>query len=272
MIARRVRRRGGRAPGRGAAECGGRARRFRARRRSRRRIWVGDRRDRLGRRGERLCELVRFSAEAELMGRFVDALCETRPRRDRGDQAPLAVGRRPPARCRPGADRSRLRRGRRCRDLGSRRRALRRHVGRPPRRARGDRARRCSRRASSRPRSICGRQRRRAPTLCCCCCVTSTTRRRRTCLPMAARLGLDTLVEAHDADELDRGIALGRPCSASTHATSRPSRSTARAQLELVASDPRRPDRDRRERASTRARRARQPSSRAPTRSSSARR
>ena len=45
---------------------------------------------------------------------------------------------------------------------------------------------------------------------------------------IAESLGLDTLVEAHDAAELDRGIALGHRCSASTRATSRHSRSTAR--------------------------------------------
>ena len=67
-------------------------------------------------------------------------------------------------------------------------------------------------------------------------------------MQVAASLGLDTLVEAHDAEELDRGIALGargargqrpRPL----HVQYRPSRS-ARARCP----HPRRPDRDRRER------------------------
>jgi indole-3-glycerol phosphate synthase/phosphoribosylanthranilate isomerase len=55
---------------------------------------------------------------------------------------------------------------------------------------------------------------------------------------VAASLGLDTLVEAHDADELDRGIALGAPVlgvnarELSTFAIDR------RAQLELVARIP----------------------------------
>jgi indole-3-glycerol phosphate synthase/phosphoribosylanthranilate isomerase len=56
---------------------------------------------------------------------------------------------------------------------------------------------------------------------------------------VAAELGLDTLVEAHDADELDRGIALGAPVlgvnarDLATFAVDR------RAQLELVARAPR---------------------------------
>ncbi len=58
-------------------------------------------------------------------------------------------------------------------------------------------------------------------------------------LQVAASLGLDTLVEAHDADELDRGIALGAPVlgvnarDLSTFAIDR------RKQLELVARIPR---------------------------------
>ena len=44
------------------------------------------------------------------MGRFDDALRRTRARRDRRDQAPLAVRRRPAAGCRPRPDRPRLRR------------------------------------------------------------------------------------------------------------------------------------------------------------------
>jgi len=58
-------------------------------------------------------------------------------------------------------------------------------------------------------------------------------------LAEAERLGLDTLVEAHDADELERGIALGAPVlgvnarDLSTFAIDR------RAQLELVARIPR---------------------------------
>ena len=57
-------------------------------------------------------------------------------------------------------------------------------------------------------------------------------------MQVAARLGLDTLVEAHDAEELDRGIALGAPVlgvnarDLSTFTIDR------RAQLELVARIP----------------------------------
>ncbi|MEO5632934.1 hypothetical protein [Gaiella sp.] len=57
-------------------------------------------------------------------------------------------------------------------------------------------------------------------------------------MQVAARLGLDTLVEAHDAEELDRGIALGAPVlgvnarDLSTFAIDR------RTQLELVARIP----------------------------------
>ena len=69
-------------------------------------------------------------------------------------------------------------------------------------------------------------------------------------LAIAARLGLDTLVEAHDAGELDRAIALGAQVigvnarDLSTFAIDR------RAQLELVARAPSRPGRDRRVRHS----------------------
>ena len=58
------------------------------------------------------------------------------------------------------------------------------------------------------------------------------------CCSSQAELGLDTLVEAHDADELDRGIALGAPVlgvnarDLSTFAIDR------RTQLELVARIP----------------------------------
>ena len=71
---------------------------------------------------------------------------------------------------------------------------------------------------------------------------------------VATSLGLDTLVEAHDGEELDRAIALGAPVigrwAPGRHGTESASRS----------------------RGSTRVRRAPRPSWRAPTRSSSARR
>jgi len=59
-----------------------------------------------------------------------------------------------------------------------------------------------------------------------------------TLMQVAASLGLDTLVEAHDAEELERGIALGAPVlgvNARDLATFTIDR---RAQLELVASIP----------------------------------
>ena len=95
----------------------------------------------------------------------------------------------------------------------------------------------------------------------------------RRCMRTAGELGLDTLVEAHDAD---RARARDRARRArdrrSTPATSRPSRSTARTQLELVARRPARPGRRSPRAGSTPGRRAQPPSSPAPTRSSSARR
>ena len=85
----------------------------------------------------------------------------------------------------------------------------------------------------------------------------------------ADELGLDTLVEAHDAEELHRATRLGATSSASTRATSRTFAIDRDAQLgswrALRATawwSPRAP--------STRARRPPQPSSPAPTRCSSA--
>ena len=89
---------------------------------------------------------------------------------------------------------------------------------------------------------------------------------------IAASLGLDTLVEAHDADELDRGIGLGAPVlgvnarDLATFAIDR--RSAARA----GRSDSRRIASSSRRAASRPVPRAQQPSSREPTRCSSARR
>ena len=79
----------------------------------------------------------------------------TGPGGHRGGQAALAVGRRPPARRRPGGARRRVRARRRGGGLDPRRRALRRARGTTS--VRRARPRRCrfSRRASSRPRSTC---------------------------------------------------------------------------------------------------------------------
>ena len=90
-------------------------------------------------------------------------------------------------------------------------------------------------------------------------------------MQVAARLGLDTLVEAHDAEELDRGIALGAPVlgvnarDLSTFAIDRALSSSSLPGFPPIASRSPRA-------ASRRAPRARRPSSREPMRCSSARR
>ena len=133
-----------------------------------------------------------------------------RARRDRGDQAPVAVGRRPAPRRRPRSHRARVRTRRRGGDLGPRRRALRRHVGRPPRRTRRDH-RTAARKGllldarASRDRTG-RRRRRRAPSP-----ARPRRRARAELISVAGSLGLDTLVEAHDAAELERGVALDAP-------------------------------------------------------------
>ena len=85
--------------------------------------------------GDRLTQLVEFSRESRLMGRFVDALrgpaCRRSPRSSAARRRPA-----PAAGCRPGGDRPRVRRSGRGGGLRPRRRAIRRHLGRPPRRAR----------------------------------------------------------------------------------------------------------------------------------------
>ena len=87
----------------------------------------------------------------------------------------------------------------------------------------------------------------------------------------ANALGLDTLVEAHDAEELDRAIALGAPVIGINARDLSTFEIDRRAQLELVARAPR----DRiviAESGIERARRAPPPSSPGATRCSSARR
>ena len=157
----------------------GSARRRRARGRSAARDSVSAaRRSTRGPHG-RLDALIAFSTAERLMGRFNDALATARPRRDRRDQAPLAVGRRPPTGRRSGLDRARLRRRRRGSDLGARRRAVRRHLGRSPGGQVPRRPRRSSQRGSSRPRSISRQRATPAPMPRCCSCAISTTPRSR---------------------------------------------------------------------------------------------
>ena len=91
-------------------------------------------------------------------------------------------------------------------------------------------------------------------------------------LGAAAELGLDALVEAHDAAELERAVRLGADpigLNARDLATFRIDR---RAQLELVAQRAARPGRRRGERHRLTSAGARLPSWRAPTPCSSARR
>ena len=96
-----------------------------------------------------------------------------------------------------------------------------------------------------------------------------------TLMALAAELGLDTLVEAHDADELARA---DQRCDAPVIGINARDLSTfaidRSAQLDLVAQSDisLRPRSSSPRAASTPARRARRPSSRARTRSSSARR
>ena len=164
---------------------------------------------------------------------------QPRARRDRRVQAPLPVAGRHPSRRprrghRPGATARRRRSG----DLGARRRALRRHARRPPRGARRHRhsAPRegflLDRRASAEVREA-GAD---AALLILRDLDDATAA---ALMDEAERLGLDTLVEAHDAEELDRATRLGAALigvnarDLGTFAIDR------RAQLRLVAQAPR---------------------------------
>ena len=150
-------------------------------------------------------------AEAAPDGTVRDRAPRARPGGDRGDQAPLAVGRRPAPGRGPCGARRRLRASRRSRRLGPRRRALRGNLGRPAGGPRGlDRAAARQRLLLDRRRPAHGARRRRgrrpAPS------PRSRRRGMRRAAPHARpSSGLDTLVEAHDADELERAVAARRP-------------------------------------------------------------
>ena len=142
--------------------------------------------------------------------RFKDALAAPGLRRDRGVQAALAVGRRPAARTatspqvardyeRPGARAMSVLVDERFAGTWDDLRAARAATALPLL-AKGF----FSTPETSAPRA------RQAPTRRCSSCATSTTRPA-ALMREAAALGLDTLVEAHDAEELERATALGAP-------------------------------------------------------------
>ena len=162
-----------------------------------------------------------------------------RPRRDRRVQAALAVdGRHPPRRA-IGAARREYARARRERNLRSSstsvspaRSTTCAQRARPP-------ACRCSPRASSRRRSHLRELREAGADAALLILRDLDDETRARLLALRAELGLDTLVEAHDEEELAARIALGAPVIGDQRARPRRSRSTARAQLELVARAPR---------------------------------
>ena len=163
------------------------------------------------------------------MGRFADALAAPGLGGDRRDQAALALRGRPSARRRPRADRPRLRARGSGGDLGARRRALRRVLGRPPRGARRDRRPTPREGVLLDERTTCGRRRRPAPMPSCSCCATWTTTRSPALHGRGAHGSASTRSSRRTTPT--RSSARSRSThrwSASTRATSRRSRSTAR--------------------------------------------
>ena len=72
-----------------------------------------------------------------------------------------------------------------------------------------------------------------------CSCAISTTRRARKLLGVGGGLGLETLVEAHDAGELERAVALDAPVIGINARDLSTFRIDRTAQLDLVARAPR---------------------------------
>ena len=161
--------------------------------------------------------------------------------------------------------RARYERGGRARDVGARRRAVRRLVGRPARGARGDDAAAARQGLLLDAGAPARRRARRAPTRRCSSCATSTTR---PCAALhargRARSGSTRSSRRTTPTSSTRAVALGAPVigvnarDLSTFAIDRAR--AARAARARAA----RPDRDRRERRSRRARRPPPPSSPAP--------
>ena len=112
-------------------------------------------------------------------------------------------------------------------------------LGRSARRARGDERCRSSRRASSRRPTISRRRATQARTRCCSCCATWTDATCAALIRAAGTLGLDTLVEAHDADEIDRALAARRAGDRRQRARPLDFSIDRREQLELLARAPR---------------------------------
>ena len=123
--------------------------------------------------------------------------------RHRRVQAPVAVARRAARRLRSGGDRAGLRSGGRGGDFGADRADVLRRLARAPRGGPGRRRDcRCCARTSSSSSISCSKRGRPAPTPCCSSSRRSITPSSRALHARAAALGLDALVEVHDADEL----------------------------------------------------------------------
>ena len=172
------------------------------------------------------------------MGRLRDAPGGAWARRDRRDQAAIAVRGRPPARRRPREAGGVVRAFRRGRRVGARRRALRRqHLD--LRAARSAAGRLCWPKGSSRQRTIWLHLRAAGADAVLLLLRDLDDETAARLQARARTLGLDALVEAHDSDELARAVRLGADpigINARDLATFSIDR---RTQLELVATAPR---------------------------------